>query len=159
MCWSSRGGRGPLPLLLLRDPPDQLSRNLARVGPQPVDESDVPEAVEVAAAIFAGVPAKFFGRPSIPAQIHLPQYNRLSRDRDRWFESISLQQTVRLSPASAFEGREPRLPRGCPRLAWRPGRQRRAGCFDIVPTGGNISAGPYSSTPARCVGLTRAGPS
>src|ERR1700680_3734541 len=28
---------------------------------------------------------------------------------DRWFESISLQQTVRLSPASAFEGREPRL--------------------------------------------------
>src|SRR5260370_2542599 len=29
--------------------------------------------------------------------------------RDRGFESISLQQTVRLSPASAFEGREPRL--------------------------------------------------
>ena len=28
---------------------------------------------------------------------------------DRWFESISLQQTVRLSPASAFEDREPRL--------------------------------------------------
>src|ERR1700736_3478806 len=27
----------------------------------------------------------------------------------RWFESISLQQTVRLSPASVFEGREPRL--------------------------------------------------
>ena len=29
--------------------------------------------------------------------------------RYRWFESISLQQTVRLSPASTFEGREPRL--------------------------------------------------
>jgi hypothetical protein len=39
--------------------------------------------------------------------------------------------------------------RGCPRLAWRPGRQRRAGCFDIAPTGGNISAGPDSSTACR----------
>jgi len=29
--------------------------------------------------------------------------------RNRWFESGSLQQRVRLSPASAFEGREPRL--------------------------------------------------
>jgi hypothetical protein len=25
----------------------------------------------------------------------------------------------------------------------RPGRQRRAGCFDIASTGGNISVGPY----------------
>jgi hypothetical protein len=30
----------------------------------------------------------------------------------------------------------PGLPRGCARLAWRQGRQRRAGCFDIAPTGG-----------------------
>ena len=28
---------------------------------------------------------------------------------DRWFESIFLQRTVRLSPGAAFEGREPRL--------------------------------------------------
>src|SRR6202043_3234163 len=33
----------------------------------------------------------------------------LRSDFHREFESISLQQTVRLSPASAFEGREPRL--------------------------------------------------
>jgi hypothetical protein len=35
--------------------------------------------------------------------------NRNPLTRDRGFESVSLQQTVRLSPASAFEGREPRL--------------------------------------------------
>src|SRR5215475_12906076 len=29
--------------------------------------------------------------------------------RDQWFESISLQRRVRLSPGAAFEGREPRL--------------------------------------------------
>jgi hypothetical protein len=28
---------------------------------------------------------------------------------DRWFESISLQRRVRLSPGAAFEGRKPRL--------------------------------------------------
>ncbi len=33
----------------------------------------------------------------------------LSGTGDRGFESTSLQQTVRLSPASVFEGREPRL--------------------------------------------------
>jgi len=69
------------------------------------------------------------------------------RERDRWFESGSLQQTVCLSAASAFEGPEPpRIPRGCARLAWRLGRQRRAGCFDTAATGGNISVAPYSST-------------
>src|SRR3984893_12965653 len=43
----------------------------------------------------------------------------------RWFESISLQQTVCLSSAAAFEGREPGFPRGFARMAWRPRRQRR----------------------------------
>jgi hypothetical protein len=74
------------------------------------------------------------------------------------FESISLQQTVCLSPAAAFEGREPGFPRGFGRLAWRPGQQRLAGGFDIASTGGNISVGPYSSTAVRLVvapGLTR----
>jgi hypothetical protein len=42
--------------------------------------------------------------------------------------------------------RNPRFPRGCARLAWRLGRQRRADCFDTAATGGNISVGPYSST-------------
>ena len=54
-------------------------------------------------------------------------------------QSVSLPQ-----PLSKVEN--PGFPRGCARLAWRPGRQRRAGCFDIAPTGGNISVGPYSST-------------
>ena len=78
--------------------------------------------------------------------------------RNRKFESISLQQTVSLSPAAAFEGREPGFPRGFGQLAWRPGQQRLAGCFDIASTGGNISVGPYSSTAVRLVvapGLTR----
>src|SRR5438105_4666400 len=52
------------------------------------------------------------------------------------FESTSLQQRVRLSPGAVFERREPRFPRGCARLAWRPGRQRRAGWVKIAPTGG-----------------------
>src|SRR5580700_4964681 len=37
-------------------------------------------------------PAKFFGRPSIPAKFTFRNINRLPRDRDRWFESISLQE-------------------------------------------------------------------
>ena len=44
---------------------------------------------------------------------------------NRKFESISLQQTVRLTSAAAFEGREPGFPRGFARMAWRPRRQRR----------------------------------
>jgi hypothetical protein len=94
-----------------------------------------------------------------------PSWRRQSPSRSgslssgyRWFESISLQQTVCLSPAVAFEGREPGFPRGFGQLAWRPGQQRLAGCFDIASTGGNISVGPYSSTAVRLVvapGLTR----
>src|ERR1700720_4176548 len=41
-----------------------------------------------------GTPPNFFGRPSIPAQFTFRNINRLPRDRDRWFESISLQQRV-----------------------------------------------------------------
>ena len=65
---------------------------------------------------------------------------------DREFESPSLQRRVRLSPASGFEGREPRLSaRVCAAgLATGSAETRRA--FHFAPTGGNISAGPYSST-------------
>ena len=78
--------------------------------------------------------------------------------RDQWFESGFLQQTVCLSPAAPFKGREPGFPRGFGQLACRPGQQRLAGCFDIASTGGNISVGRYSSTAVRLVvapGLTR----
>jgi hypothetical protein len=86
------------------------------------------------------------------------RFRRASSDRGRrrllsrgyrWFESISLQQRVSLSPASAFEVENPGFPRGRARPAWRLGRQRRARNFDIGPAGGNISAGPYSSTQCR----------
>jgi len=66
--------------------------------------------------------------------------------RDQGFKSVSLQQTVRLSAGFAFERREPRLSARVCSVGWRPGRQRRAECFDIAPTGGNISVAPYSST-------------
>jgi hypothetical protein len=65
----------------------------------------------------------------------------------------SRQSVSRPHPLSKIE--KPGFPRGCPRLAWRPGRQRRAACFDIAPTGGNISVGPYSSTAGPLMGLAR----
>src|ERR1700730_13698897 len=63
---------------------------------------------------------------------------RQSREGDRWFESTSLQRRACLSPGAAFEGREPRLSARLCAVAWRPGRQRRAGWVKIAPTGGNI---------------------
>src|ERR1700732_4514089 len=54
-------------------------------------------------------------------------------------ESVSLPELL-----SGVEN--PGFPSGCAPLAWRSGRQRRAGCFKIAPTGGNISVAPYSST-------------
>src|SRR6202043_2826742 len=111
-----------------------------------------------------GGPSEPWNREPVPAA---RRFRRASSDRGRsrllsrgyrWFESISLQQTVCLSPAAAFKGREPGFPRGFGQLACRPGQQRLAGCFDIASTGGNISVGPYSSTAVRLVvapGLTR----
>jgi hypothetical protein len=71
------------------------------------------------------------------------------RKRDQGFESISLQQTVRLSPAATFERQEPGLsPQVCEaRLTTGSAETQRA--FHCAPTGGNVSAGPYSSTAAR----------
>src|SRR6202030_3942648 len=67
----------------------------------------------------------------------------------RWFESISLQQTVRLSPAATFERQEPGLsPQVCEaRLTRGSAETQRA--FHCAPTGGNVSAEPYSSTAVR----------
>src|ERR1700730_3394822 len=65
---------------------------------------------------------------------------------DRGFESISLQQTVRLSPAATFERQKPGLsPQVCEaRLTTGSAETQQA--FHCAPTGGNVSAGPYSST-------------
>ena len=66
--------------------------------------------------------------------------------RYRKFESISLQQTVRLSPAATFERQEPGLsPQVC-EVRLTTGSAETQQAFHCAPTGGNVSAGPYSST-------------
>ena len=45
-----------------------------------------------------GTSPNFFGRPSIPAQFTFRNINRLPRDRNRWFKSISLQRRVANEP-------------------------------------------------------------
>src|SRR6266850_1617632 len=44
------------------------------------------------------------------------------------------------------------FPRGCAGWLGDRGGQRRAGCFKIAPTGGNISVAPYSSTAVPLMG-------
>ena len=51
-----------------------------------------------------------------------------------------------LSREFAFLSRQGAVFRRCAGRGERRGRQRRAGCGNIGPTGGNISVGPYSST-------------
>ena len=63
-------------------------------------------------------------------------------------ESVSL-------PELLSRVENPGFPRGCARLAWRPGRQRRAGWVKIAPSGGKISVAPYSSTAVPLMGLAR----
>src|ERR1700726_1724786 len=66
--------------------------------------------------------------------------------RNRRFESISLQQTVSLSPAAAFEGREPRFSARVWAAGLAAGSAETRQALHCAPTGGNISVGPYSST-------------
>ena len=67
------------------------------------------------------------------------------------FESVPLQQTVRLSRDFSFLYRKAGSCRGCAGLARLHGGQRRAGLVNITTTAGNISVRPYSGTavPAR----------
>jgi hypothetical protein len=99
---------------------------------------------------IGGLPVcKYFSRCRVLTKLYHP-----SRGTEGSNPASSSRQSVsRPHPLSKVEN--PGFPRGCPRLAWRPGRQRRAGCFDIAPTGGNISAGPYSSTAVPLMGLAR----
>jgi hypothetical protein len=66
--------------------------------------------------------------------------------RYRWFESISLQQTVCLSPAVVFEGREPRFSARVWAAGLATGSAETRQTLHCGPTGCNISVGPYSST-------------
>src|SRR5215813_5260156 len=68
--------------------------------------------------------------------------------RNRKFESIPLQQTVRVSPDFALPGRKAGLFRGCAGRNRQRGRERPAWRGDMAPTGGNISVGPNFSTAA-----------
>jgi hypothetical protein len=62
------------------------------------------------------------------------------------FESISLQQTVSLSPSAAFQGGEPRFSARVWAAGLATGSAETRQAFHCAPTGGNVSAGPYSST-------------
>jgi hypothetical protein len=95
-----------------------------RFGPEPVSGSAFRAAVS-----DWQYPEEPFAGAGPMVRIRFPPAESLSLARIR----------LRTSRTPAFRA-------GCARLVWRPGRQRRARCFDIAPTGGNISAGPYSST-------------
>src|SRR6516165_6551325 len=62
------------------------------------------------------------------------------------FESVSLQQTVRLSRDFSLRYRKAGSCRGVRGPGQAAGRQRRAGLVNITPTAGSISVGRYSST-------------
>src|ERR1700751_4095442 len=62
------------------------------------------------------------------------------------FESISLQQTVSLSPSAAFQGGEPRFSARVWAAGLATGSAETRQAFHCAPTGGNVSAGRNSST-------------
>ena len=64
------------------------------------------------------------------------------------FESIPLQQTVRLSPDFPFVPGKVQVFRQCGDEARQYGRQRRARSSNIAPRSGSVSVGRYSSTAA-----------
>src|SRR5580700_3588303 len=72
--------------------------------------------------------------------------NRGHLARNRRFESPFLQQTVSLSPAAAFQGREPRFSARVWAAGLATGSAETRQALHCAPTGGNISVGPYSST-------------
>jgi hypothetical protein len=78
----------------------------------------------------------------------------VARGWDSEFESALLQQTVSLSPAAAFEGREPRFSARVWAAGLATGSAETRQAFHCAPTGGNVSAGRNSSTamPALNVG-------
>jgi hypothetical protein len=72
--------------------------------------------------------------------------SRGNSPRNRSFESISLQQTVRLSPDFASVPGKTRVFRHFGGRAGRQRRQRRAKPSNIAPRRGSVSVGRYSST-------------
>jgi len=77
--------------------------------------------------------------------------------RYRWFESISLQQTVRLSPDFALVPGKARVLRRYGGEARQYGRQRRAKSSNIALRSGNVSVGHISVPQCRRSGSRRWG--
>jgi hypothetical protein len=80
---------------------------------------------------------------------------RLALAGDRRFESCSLQQTVRLSPASAIKRREPRPSARVCAAGLTTGSAETRMAFHFAPTAGNISVGPYFRTAVPLMGAAR----
>jgi hypothetical protein len=83
---------------------------------------------------------------SAPIAAPVPPPPAAACERDQWFESILLQQTVRLSRDFAFLYRKAGICRGVRGPGQAVRRQRRVGLVNITPTAGNVSVGRYSST-------------
>src|SRR3984893_10195270 len=78
-----------------------------------------PRSAEIS-ALAEEIPGALLGfEPRLERQENSadPMGYRFLPARNRKFESISLQQTVRLSPAATFERQNPGFPRRCARLA------------------------------------------
>ena len=85
--------------------------------------------------------------PTYRSDIPLRQQPRdLSQERDRWFESGSLQQRVRLSPDFAYVPGKARIFRQLGDHAGWQRRQRRAKPRNNEPRSGSVSVERYSST-------------
>jgi hypothetical protein len=91
-----------------------------------------------------GTPPNFFGRPSIPAQFTFRNINRLARDRDLWFESISLQRGVRCEPD--FRGRIPPMAVGRFRRLMIPLSPARSGISRRSPRPFELSVPAHGGT-------------
>jgi hypothetical protein len=122
-----------------------------------IDECLTVDLVSVAGQFAPDSPLEGDGfEPSVPVArepVYIAEMNwgdRRGQPKNsagyRWFESISLQQTVCLSPANVFEGREPRLSARVSAAGLATGSAETRRVFQFAPVGGNISVGPYSST-------------
>jgi hypothetical protein len=75
----------------------------------------------------------------------------LLQQRDRWFESGFLQRRVFSLPELLRGSRTPAF-RAAVRGGLATGSAETCRCYEIAPTGGNISVAPYSSTAVPLMG-------
>jgi hypothetical protein len=114
-------------------------------------ELAVPPRRERLWAATPGKHCRFGPEPVSGSAFHAPvsdwqAQKSLSQERYRWFESGSLQQTVRLSPDFALVPGKARVLRRYGGEARQYGRQRPAKSSNIALRSGNVSVGRYFST-------------